>query len=72
MCRPQPATISRTIFCDLATNEAALLPGAGESQGKVRRFQLAPRLTAHVRHQAKYLLWPYYLGVTFSSLPPHL
>jgi hydroxymethylpyrimidine pyrophosphatase-like HAD family hydrolase len=58
ICRPQPTTISRSIFRDLAVNEAALLPGAEESQGQVRRFQLAPRLTSHVRHQAKYLDMP--------------
>ena len=38
--------------------EAALLPGAEESQGRVRRFELAPRLTAHVRHCTKYLDMP--------------
>jgi len=58
MCRPRPAQVNQTIFGDLATNEAALLPGAEESQGRVRRFQLAPRLTAHVRHQSKYLDMP--------------
>ncbi len=58
MCRPRPANISRSIFRDLATDEAALLPGAEESHGRVRRFQLAPRFTAHVRHQAKYLDMP--------------
>jgi len=57
MCRPR-TDITRNIFRDLATNEAAMLPGADESQGRVRRFRLAPRLTAHVRHQAKYLDMP--------------
>ena len=57
MCRPQPAT-SANIFRDIAANEAALLPGAEESQGQVRRFRLAPRLTSHVRHQTKYLDMP--------------
>jgi hypothetical protein len=38
--------------------EAALLPGAEEAQGQVCRFQLAPRLTGHVRHRAKYLDMP--------------
>ncbi len=47
--------VGASVFGDLATNEAALLPGAEESGGRVRRFQLAPRLTAHVRHQTKYL-----------------
>jgi hypothetical protein len=59
MCRPKaPANAGLRIFSDLAPNEAALLPGPEESQGQVRRFQLAPRLTAHVRHQAKYLDMP--------------
>lgn len=58
LCRPQPCTISPSTFRDLATNEAALLPGAEESHGEVRRFQLAPRLTSHVRHQTKYLDMP--------------
>lgn len=57
MCRPQP-TASANIFRDIAANEAALLPGAEESQGQVRRFTLAPRLTSHVRHQTKYLDMP--------------
>jgi hydroxymethylpyrimidine pyrophosphatase-like HAD family hydrolase len=58
MCRPRPTDISQNIFGDLATNEGALLPGVEESLGRVRRFQFAPRLTAHVRHQAKYLDMP--------------
>ena len=59
MCQPElPATASSRVFRDLGPNEAALLPGAEESQGQIRRFQLAPRLTAHVRHQAKYLDMP--------------
>jgi hydroxymethylpyrimidine pyrophosphatase-like HAD family hydrolase len=43
---------------DLAMNEAALLPGAEEAAGEIRRFRVAPRLTAHVRHQTKYLDMP--------------
>jgi hydroxymethylpyrimidine pyrophosphatase-like HAD family hydrolase len=59
MARPDPpANVSPSIFRDLATNEAALLPGSEESHGQVLRFQLAPRLTAHVRHRAKYLDMP--------------
>jgi hypothetical protein len=46
------------VFRDLQTTEAALLPGSEEAHGHVRRFQLAPRLTAHVRHRAKYLDMP--------------
>ena len=59
MCRPQPSvTLSAQVFRDLAMSEAALLPGAEESQGQVRRFLLAPRLTSHVRHRSKYLDMP--------------
>jgi len=46
------------VFGELATTEAALLPGAEEARGQILRFQLAPRLTAHVRHQTKYLDMP--------------
>jgi hypothetical protein len=46
------------VFGDLQTIEAALLPGAEEAHGQVRRFQLAPRLTAHARHRTKYLDMP--------------
>ena len=56
MCRPQSeAQVSTAIPRDLAMSEAALLPGPEEARGEVRRFQLAPRLTAHVRHRSKYL-----------------
>jgi hydroxymethylpyrimidine pyrophosphatase-like HAD family hydrolase len=59
MCRPQPCVgVSPDVFRDLRTTEAALLPGAEEALGQVRRFQLAPRLTAHVRHRTKYLDMP--------------
>jgi hypothetical protein len=43
------------IFGGLAVDEAILLPGIEEAGGKLRRFQLAPRLTVHVRHKAKYV-----------------
>ena len=59
MCRPQPClSVSPAMFRELGTTEAALLPGAEEAHGEVRRFQLAPRLTAHVRHRTKYLDMP--------------
>jgi len=45
-------------FGDLQQAEAALLPGAIEAGGELRRFRLAPRLTAHVRHRSKYLDMP--------------
>jgi hypothetical protein len=59
MCRPQPCSVvSPDLFRDLPMAEAALLPGAEEAGGSVRRFKLAPRLTAHVRHRSKYLDMP--------------
>jgi len=58
LCHPPSAAAQPSVFRDLAANEAALLPGAEEAHGQIRRFQLAPRLTAHVRHQTKYLDMP--------------
>jgi len=59
MCRPQPcAGVSPDVFRELSMTEAALLPGAEEAHGRVRRFQMAPRLTPHVRHRSKYLEVP--------------
>ena len=59
LCRlPAGVIVPTDVFHSLALNEVALLPGVEESQGRVRRFQLAPRLTAHVRHQSKYLDMP--------------
>ena len=45
----------RSIFAGLTVDEAVLLPGIQEAGGKLRRFQLSPRLTVHVRHKAKYV-----------------
>ena len=39
----------------LAINQAVLLPGTDEAEGKLRRLELLPRVTSHVRHKAKYL-----------------
>ena len=39
----------------LGDDEAVLLPGIEEADGKLRRFRLLPRLTPHVRHKTKYL-----------------
>lgn len=59
LARPLPEADRRlNLFRDLATNEAVLLPGSEESLGLMRRFRLGPRLTAHVRHQTKYLDMP--------------
>jgi hydroxymethylpyrimidine pyrophosphatase-like HAD family hydrolase len=58
MCRPQPCGLSPDTFRDLQTTEAVLLPGAEEAHGQLRRFELLPRLTEHVRHRTKYLDMP--------------
>lgn len=59
LCKPQPcSTVSPDVFRNLQLTEAALLPGPEEAHGRVCRFQLTPRLTAHVRHRAKYLDMP--------------
>ena len=52
------AEVPDQVFRDLGLLEAALLPGAEESQGRVQRFEIGPRLTSHVRHRAKYLDMP--------------
>lgn len=58
LCGGTAAAVPEGAFQDLALSEAALLPGAEESGGAVRRFQIAPRLTSHVRHRTKYLDMP--------------
>ena len=58
MCRQQSCEGSPLTFHDLMMTEAALLPGIEEAHGQIRRFQLAPRLTPHVRHRTKYLDMP--------------
>jgi hydroxymethylpyrimidine pyrophosphatase-like HAD family hydrolase len=44
-----------TLLGSLPVGEAVVLPVTEEAQGDVRRIRLAPRLTPHVRHLAKYL-----------------
>jgi len=39
----------------LTLGEAVVLPITDEARGDVRRIRLTPRLTPHVRHQAKYI-----------------
>jgi hypothetical protein len=59
LCGPQPdPAATMKVFGDLQLDEAALLPGAEESRGTIRRIRLAPRLTPHVRHRSKYLDMP--------------
>jgi hypothetical protein len=40
---------------NLVIGEAVALPITEETEGRVRRIRLAPRLTPHVRHLAKYI-----------------
>jgi len=49
----------------LADGEAVLLPGAEGAPGRLQRFSLRPRLTAHVRHRSKYLDVPMQCGCEF-------
>ena len=42
-------------FDGLAIGEAVVLPITEEAEGEVRRIHLAPRLTPHARHLAKYI-----------------
>ncbi len=58
ICGDRIGVVTETAFRDLGLGEAALLPGAQESHGAVVRFQIAPRLTEHVRHRTKYLDMP--------------
>lgn len=46
------------LFESLVVGEAVVLPVTDEAGGSVRRFRLAPRLTPHVRHLAKYIDLP--------------
>jgi hypothetical protein len=66
MSHPAPdRSASLAILADLRADEAALLPGVEEAGGIVRRFTIAPRLTAHVRHRAKYVEMPVSDGQAF-------
>ena len=59
LCRPQPCEmVGPETFRDLGANEMVLLPGSAESLGRPRHVLMAPRLTSHVRHRAKYLDMP--------------
>jgi hydroxymethylpyrimidine pyrophosphatase-like HAD family hydrolase len=48
---------------DLA--EAAVLPGGEDTDGRLRRFRIVPRLSSHVRHREKYLDVPVPHGRAF-------
>jgi hypothetical protein len=58
LCPRSGAPLLPKMFRELQANEAAILPGAEEARGCVRRFQIGPRLTTHVRHRTKYLDMP--------------
>lgn len=58
LCRATGVSIPSSALTDLLVNEAAILPGPEESCGCVMRFEIAQRLTAHVRHRTKYLDMP--------------
>jgi hydroxymethylpyrimidine pyrophosphatase-like HAD family hydrolase len=53
------------ILGTLAINEAVLLPGIEEAEGKLRLFRLASRMTPHVRHRMKYFDVPLAEGQGF-------
>jgi hydroxymethylpyrimidine pyrophosphatase-like HAD family hydrolase len=57
---PGVATSSEwlTLLADLAIDEAVLVPGALGPSDSLKRFHVAPRLTAHVRHREKYAYVP--------------
>ena len=50
---------------NLVIGEAVALPVTEEAEGEVRRIRLAPRLTPHVRHLAKYIDIPVSPGRAF-------
>jgi hydroxymethylpyrimidine pyrophosphatase-like HAD family hydrolase len=58
ICEATGGAVPEGVFENLSLSEAALLPGAEESHGAVRRFRIGPRLTSHVRHRTKYLDMP--------------
>jgi hypothetical protein len=50
---------------NLVVGEAIALPVTEEAEGGVRRIRLAPRLTPHIRHMAKYIDIPVSEGRAF-------
>ena len=53
------------LFGSLVIGEAVALPTTEEAGGQLRRIRLAPRLTPHVRHFAKYIDIPVSEGRAF-------
>ena len=54
------------LLAELAIDEAVLLPGPSESGESLKRFRVAPRLAAHVRHRQKYADVPVSLEQEFA------
>jgi hydroxymethylpyrimidine pyrophosphatase-like HAD family hydrolase len=55
-CRgPRSVDDWKALLGRLAIGEAAILPVTDEAEGALRHIRLAPRLTPHVRHLAKYV-----------------
>jgi hypothetical protein len=54
-CDAMPEEEWTHLLGTLAVGEAVMLPVTEEAQGKARRIRLAPRLTPHARHLAKYV-----------------
>lgn len=53
------------LFGSLVVGEAVVLPITEEAGGQLRKIRLAPRLTPHVRHFAKYIDIPVTAGRAF-------
>lgn len=56
----------QALLGSLAVGEAVALPVTEEAEGQARRIRLAPRLTPHVRHLAKYVDVPVPSGRAFA------
>jgi hydroxymethylpyrimidine pyrophosphatase-like HAD family hydrolase len=54
-CEAMSSAEWNRLLGNLALGEAVVLPITEEAQGQARRIRLAPRLTPHVRHLAKYI-----------------
>jgi hypothetical protein len=69
LCRGCDGDMSETDWVrqlgTLVVGEAATLPITTEAEGKILRLRLAPRLTPHVRHLAKYIDIPVPAGRRF-------
>lgn len=64
-CGSAPPEGWERLLGSLSVGEAVVLPTTAEAQGQACRIRLAPRLTPHVRHRAKYLDVPVPAGQAF-------